>query len=181
MMTREHLAGLLDHAQAAYLIGDGSELAGIVTKLAAELERCHIREGLLRSEYQRLLGAARATIAADNNCEPAPLTHLRWVLGRHGQLPADGQSALHVLADASATRTLADRVTDHTHASPNQSSVGIEWECRTCGTAMITPGLDAHSPESGQCLSCRSKRGTGTETAGSMNSAAPADVLAVSA
>src|SRR5262245_14031884 len=120
MLTRERLAGLNEKAQAAYLIGDSAELSAVVAELAKELERCRIREGLLCGEYQRLLAAARATVAADNHHEPAPLTHLRWELGRHGQLPADGQSALRVLADATATRTLVDRVTDQAHSSPDQ-------------------------------------------------------------
>ncbi|MEV4161443.1 hypothetical protein [Nonomuraea dietziae] len=110
MMSSEHLQQLREHAQAAHLLHDADELAAVVTELAAEVQAGRVREGLLRSDYGALLTAARASIAAEQCGEAAPLTFLRWELARHGQLPADHTSARRVLADASATLALVEQV-----------------------------------------------------------------------
>ncbi|GIH89915.1 hypothetical protein Psi01_05450 [Planobispora siamensis] len=129
MMSRRCIDALRTHAQAAYLIDDAGELAGIVTELVAELQGSRIREGLIRSEYLALLTAARATIAAERCHQAAPLTFLHWELERHGQLPGDHDTATRVLADAKAAQILMDHLI--ARQSPDNRRV-----CAECGSDM---------------------------------------------
>ncbi|GII03093.1 hypothetical protein [Planobispora takensis] len=114
MMTRQRITALREHAQAAQLINDADELAVVVTELLSAVEAAQLREHLLRGDYMALLAAARASIAAEQCCEAAPLVFLRAELDRHGQLPAAGERAMRVLADATTTQALiahrADRL-----------------------------------------------------------------------
>lgn len=148
MMSRQQVADLREHALAARLISDADELAAIVAILLGELDGARQREQIVRGEYGALLTAARATIAADQSGEAAPLTHLRWELARHGQLPTGQTSPVRVLADAATTQALVEHLTEH--APP-----GIGWPCTGCGTAMLTPGIDVATPADHRCPACR--------------------------
>ncbi|MBB5085059.1 hypothetical protein [Nonomuraea endophytica] len=149
MMSRARFDGLREHAQAALLVHEAAELAGIVDELLAEVASSRVRESLTRADYIALLAAARATIAADGCGEAAPLTFVRWELERHGQLPADGVTAARVLADAAATRALLDGSLPDVVCPP-----GVGWSCRGCGHAMLTAGIDVQPPESRLCPRC---------------------------
>ncbi|MFI6325094.1 hypothetical protein ACIBG8_46790 [Nonomuraea sp. NPDC050556] len=159
MMPRQQVADLREHAQAAHLISDADELATIVTTLLSELDGARQREQIVRGEYGALLTAARATIAADQSSEAEPLTHLRWELARHGQLPTGQTSPMRVLADAATTQTLVEHLTEHTPPA-------IGWPCTGCGTAMLTPGIDIAIPADGRCPSCSTAGASRTSALG---------------
>lgn len=55
---------------------------------------------IVQAEYAELLAAARAAVAAERNGDADPLAYVRGVLAEHGQLPADGAAAVHVVDDA---------------------------------------------------------------------------------
>jgi hypothetical protein len=68
------------------------------------------RLALLRSEYARLVAAARASIAAARAGAADPLAYLEAELARHHGLPQPGAAVPAVLADAAAAMSLASQV-----------------------------------------------------------------------
>jgi hypothetical protein len=108
---------------ALYVIpaGKGRELAELIdrtTCLLAELAddlaaertehaRTRNRLALLRADHSRLLSAARATVAADQDHDPDPVLYLRGLLEDTGQAPAPGMHAPGVLAAARDNLALA--------------------------------------------------------------------------
>lgn len=77
-----------------------------VTRLLAEVRRLRLALAVEHTEHANLLAAARATIAALRDGETDPIGYLRDELDMHGQMPADGLHARHILA-------VADALTDH--------------------------------------------------------------------
>ncbi|MEV5414181.1 hypothetical protein AB0K60_35770 [Thermopolyspora sp. NPDC052614] len=103
-MTRSEFDDIRAHITAeADRPGDLLEIAH---SLLDDLEQVRRREALLRSHYLRLLTAARASVAAERNGDPDPLVFLKHELGRRGQLPAEGEQAHRVLADACTAMAL---------------------------------------------------------------------------
>lgn len=94
---RAHITAEADHA---------GDLLRIARSLLDDLEQVRMRESLLRTHYLRLLTAARASVAAERDGDPEPLTFVKHELARRGQLPAEGEQAQRVLADARTAMAL---------------------------------------------------------------------------
>ncbi|GII57061.1 hypothetical protein Pth03_54500 [Planotetraspora thailandica] len=85
------------------------DLLEIAHTLLDDLEQLRMREAILRTNYLRLLTAARATMAADMAGDAAPMTFLTHELEEHGQMPS-GEQIQHILSDARAGQTLLARL-----------------------------------------------------------------------
>ncbi|MBP2707571.1 hypothetical protein JOL79_27690 [Microbispora sp. RL4-1S] len=104
-MTRSEFDDIRAHIAAE--AGHPSELLELARILLDDLEQIRMREAALRSYYLGLLTAARATVAADDQGDAAPLTFLRHELAKHGQLPA-GDQVQRILSDARTAQALLD-------------------------------------------------------------------------
>ncbi|MFF3665342.1 hypothetical protein [Microtetraspora malaysiensis] len=128
-MTRSEFDDIRAHitAEARHT----ADLLEIANELLDDLEQARVREATMRSYYLSLLTAARATVAASNAGDPAPMTFLVHELARHGQLPANDSEALRILSDAKAAQALIPRVEDEPSArrprpgSRARSCVGV--------------------------------------------------------
>jgi hypothetical protein len=83
------------------------ELTELAWLLLYELEQARMRDGLVRSAYARLLGAARSTLAASARGEADPLVYLHYELYRPGQFPPHGIPTALPLTDARGGVTLS--------------------------------------------------------------------------
>ncbi|GLW97808.1 hypothetical protein [Microtetraspora sp. NBRC 16547] len=109
-MTRSEFDDIRAHIGAG--AQHAADLLEIASELLDDLEQARVREATLRSYYLSLLTAARATVAASNAGDPAPMTFLLHELAKHGQLPADDAEAQRILSDAKTAQSLIPRIDD---------------------------------------------------------------------
>ncbi|MCC5579834.1 hypothetical protein IMZ11_29835 [Microtetraspora sp. AC03309] len=128
-MTRSEFDDIRAHITAE--ARHAADLLQIASELLDDLEQARVREATLRSYYLSLLTAARATVAASNAGDPAPMTFLVHELDKHGQLPADDAEARRILSDAKTAQSLIPLLEDEAPARrsrPNgrsRSCVGV--------------------------------------------------------
>jgi hypothetical protein len=103
IMTRSEFDDIRAHISAE--AGHPADLVELAHALLDDLEQIRMRELVLRSHYLSLLTAARATVAAEDAGDAAPMTFLRHELAKHGQLPS-GDQVQRILADAATAQTL---------------------------------------------------------------------------
>lgn len=108
-MTRSEFDDIRAHitAESAH----AGDLLQVARELLDDLEQVRMREATLRSYYLGLLTAARATVAAEEAGDPAPLTFLAHELGKHGQLPS-GEEVQRILSDARTAHALLPSMDD---------------------------------------------------------------------